>query len=73
MNILFFLLSSTIKCKNCIHYIENSNYHFLNKCSKFERFDFITQQFKYDYADLSRENENKCGIVGKYFEEKINK
>ena len=59
-------------CRNCIHYkpqlLEpfSSTY---SKCDFFGSKDIITDYISYDYADLSRKDENKCGVEGKYFEQ----
>ena len=66
--LLFHIINN--RCNRCVHYIQDSNYHFLNKCSKFEKIDLFTGNIKYNYADLCREDNNKCGIYGKWFEEK---
>ena len=75
--ILFFLslVSATIKnsqvplCKNCIHYRPNPFTSSMSKCSQFGNKDVVTGKIKYDYADLSRIYEDKCGLEGKYFNE----
>lgn len=48
--------NSTIKCKNCKHYIKSNNY---NKCNKFKNVKTV---------EIVRENNNLCGIEAKYFE-----
>ena len=63
-------------CKNCIYYkINNFDSDFtsrFNKCEKFGEKDIITDKITYSFADSCRNDENKCGIEGKYFEEEIN-
>ena len=59
-------------CKNCIHY-KPSYYSSdftasYNKCNKFGKKDIITDKITYDFADSCRQDENKCGHEGKYFE-----
>jgi hypothetical protein len=63
-------------CKNCIYY-KPSNYNndftsSLNRCKKFGEKDIVTAEIKYDFADMCRKNEEKCGNQGKYFEEEKN-
>jgi hypothetical protein len=73
MNIKLLLLVPKIKnaeypaCKNCVHYIEHKDYT-LSRCAFFGEKNLITGEIKYNYADLTRENE--CDISGKYFEKK---
>lgn len=58
-------------CRNCIYYKPPyySDYSVsFSKCNKFGTKDVITDQIVYDFADMSRQNENKCGNEGKYFE-----
>ena len=62
-------------CKNCIHYKPSAYNTFasdLNKCEKFGDKNINTDKISYDYADTCREDETKCGIEGKYFEEEKN-
>ena len=57
-------------CKNCIHFIPYKGYEYDNnfgKCKFFGNNDIINGEIEYDYADLCRSNEFKCGIQGKYF------
>ena len=67
---------NTPACKNCIYYIPNKyDIDFtssLNKCNKFGHKDIITDKIYNDYADSCRNDENKCGIAGKYFIEEKN-
>jgi hypothetical protein len=56
-------------CQNCIHYRPNLFSPSLSKCSQFGNKDFITGEINYEYADLSRMNEDKCGLEGKQFNE----
>jgi hypothetical protein len=63
-------------CKKCIHYKPTSyNFEFTtsyNRCEKFGEKDIITDNIKYDFAELCRNDESKCGKEGKYFEEEEN-
>ena len=60
-------------CKNCIYYKpDNYNIDFTSsftRCEKFGEKNIITDKIKYDFTELCRENESKCGKEGKYFEE----
>jgi hypothetical protein len=63
-------------CKKCIHY-KPAPYNFdfttsYNRCEKFGEKDIITDKIKYDFAELCRNDESKCGKEGKYFEEEEN-
>jgi hypothetical protein len=62
-------------CRNCKYYKPryNSDYSStLSKCSIFGRKDIHTDEISYDYADLCRNDKDKCGLHGKYFEEESN-
>jgi hypothetical protein len=58
-------------CRNCVHY--KPSYYSTdftasyNKCNKFGDKNIVTDEIIFDYADLCRKNEKKCGIEGKYF------
>jgi hypothetical protein len=39
----------------------------LNICEKFGNKNIITDKITYDYADLCRQSDTKCGEEGKYF------
>lgn len=58
-------------CRNCKFYNPNwYNKDFtssLNKCMKFGSKNIITNEITYEYADSCRKQEDKCGLVGKYF------
>jgi hypothetical protein len=59
---------------NCVHYKSSySTTNFtgsFNKCHKFGDKNIIKNKILYDYADMRRNNENKCRNESKYFEEK---
>ena len=62
-------------CRNCIYYKQFKYDDYSAKLSKCERFgvnDIITNKIQYDYADLCRNDESKCGKDAKYFEEDKN-
>ena len=57
-------------CINC----KFSNKGFLNSytflhCKKFGEKNIVTDKVNYDFADSCRNDEKKCGIEGKYYEE----
>ena len=63
-------------CRNCIHY-KPSYYttdftESYNKCDIFGNKDIITNKISYDFAETCRNDENKCGNKGKYFEQEKN-
>jgi hypothetical protein len=62
-------------CRNCIYFKPNNYGRFetsLGKCEKFGTKNIITNEIRHDYADFVRNDESKCGITGKYFEEEKN-
>jgi len=63
-------LFSTPKCTDCIYY-EKRDHPFTNclsKCRRFGERDSETGRITYEYADLCRKSEHKCGLLAKYFE-----
>jgi len=59
-------------CRNCIHYKPETFNEFsslYSKCDYFGSKNINTDYIFYDYADMVRKDENKCGIEGKYFEQ----
>lgn len=61
-------------CKNCIYY-EPYNGDFsssISGCKKFGEKNIITDEIKYEYADLCRKNDEQCGFKGKYFYQEPN-
>ena len=63
-------------CRNCIYYKPSSyNNDFtssLNRCTKFGEKNIVSNEIKYEFADLCRQKQEKCGNNGKYFEEEKN-
>lgn len=60
-------------CKNCKFFIpyESNMQNKLelskfSKCKLFGEKNLITGEVSYEYAELCRKDENKCGINGKY-------
>ena len=87
MKIIYFFLMSLINskviinnknipvCRNCIHFSPNSVSEFssiISECNKFADKDLKTDKIIFNYADNCRNDENKCGKDGKYFEEEQN-
>ena len=60
-------------CRNCIYhkplFFSGDYSSSLNKCDFFGKKDLLSNKITYDYADMCRFDENKCGSEGKYFEE----
>ena len=58
-------------CKNCIYYkpqmLDTNFTSSLNICEKFGTKNIITDKITYEYADLCRREDDKCGEEGKYF------
>lgn len=63
-------------CKNCVHFkpylLDGDFTSKMSKCQNFGSKDIITNKITYDYADLCREDESKCGKEGKFFEKEEN-
>jgi len=75
-HLLYLLLVGTCQsnipsCKNCIHYrpsIFSNNYvSTFSKCTYFGTKDIITENIEYDYVDICRNDETRCGQQGKYY------
>jgi len=62
-------------CRNCKYYKPNINTYFSSDSGKCEYFgvkNIENNVIIYDYASFCREDTNKCGIEGKYFQEDEN-
>lgn len=62
-------------CINCIYFTPPLHSDFtssFSRCEKFGTKDIRTDIVTYEFADLSRKDENRCGLQGKYFEEETN-
>jgi len=62
-------------CRNCKFYSPSIYSDFsssLGSCEKFGIKDIITDKITYDYADGCRNDESKCGLNARYFEEEPN-
>ena len=63
-------------CRNCVYY--KPSYYTTdftasyNKCNKFGNKNVITNEITTEFADMCRRDENKCGNIGKYFEQEKN-
>ena len=57
-------------CKNCKHFIQYRHISFdqLHRCRRFGKKNIVTGEIKYDFADMCRENNAKCGMNATYFE-----
>jgi len=58
-------------CRNCVHFSPFNYDDFtssLSKCEKFGTKNILTDKITYEFADLCRDDDNKCGTEGKYFE-----
>lgn len=58
-------------CINCKHYTPSKYYSFdstMSKCNKFGTRNIITNEISHDFCDFVRNDENKCGKIGHYFE-----
>ena len=65
-------------CKTCLHFKPYiTNYKFLDfslgKCGKFGIKNIVTDEIQYYYAELCRNDENKCGLKGKFYQKKDEK
>lgn len=60
-------------CNNCIYYQKeiSSSSNILNFCKKFGIKDIVSGKINYADASISRNDENMCGLNGKYFITKI--
>jgi hypothetical protein len=62
-------------CINCIHCKPNFGYEYssvFSKCDYFGIKNIQTDIISYDYANICRDSEYKCGLEGKYFIENKN-
>jgi len=63
-------------CKNCIHYKPsyyiNDFTGYYSECDNFGDKNIITNKISYYSAEMCRNDENKCGNEGKYFEQEKN-
>jgi hypothetical protein len=59
-------------CVNCIHFTENKNNYVnsLGKCKLFGVKNIVSCEIDNELASVCRQDKNKCGPRGKYFQEK---
>jgi hypothetical protein len=59
-------------CKKCVFYIPKMTFekHEFGKCIQFGQMDIVTGEIFYEYAAVCRSSETKCGLSGKYYQEK---
>ena len=55
-------------CVDCMHYEPTA----LGRCKMFGEKNIVTDETKYDFADTCREDEERCGVKGKYYIERNN-
>ena len=57
-------------CKNCVHFRPNLfiGDYTMGKCANFGTKDIFDNTITYDYVDNCRDNANKCGNEGKYYQ-----
>ena len=60
-------------CRNCVHFkpslkVLDDDFSSFGKCDKFGSKDIISGKITDYYADYCRNNEDKCGHDGKYWE-----
>lgn len=76
-SVLFYKINSTKiirnmnipSCRNCVYFeLSPRNTDTISRCSKFGTKNIITDEISNDFADYCRNDENKCGFEGKYFE-----
>jgi hypothetical protein len=63
-------------CRNCIHYkpsyYTNDFTGSYSNCDNFGDKNIVSNKISYDSAEMCRNDENKCGNEGKYFEQEKN-
>jgi hypothetical protein len=66
---------NNLLCKNCKFFQPSSSTDFdstLGKCKNFGKQNLIDGKTNYDYADLCRNDDNKCSKSGIYYEKEEN-
>jgi hypothetical protein len=63
-------------CKECVHYkpypyLTEEYASKLGRCKKFGYKDILTGDIVFNYADLTRLNQNQCSTNGTHFESRI--
>jgi hypothetical protein len=61
-------------CRNCVNYLpyKNDFNSELSRCEKFGNKNIINDKINYDFAQFCRDDEEKCGQLGKYYKEEKN-
>jgi len=54
-------------CKKCVYYRNSITGPTFGTCKQFGVKDVVTGNVFYNYAEICRTNENKCGQKGKFF------
>jgi hypothetical protein len=86
LKILYFIIpllrnSNLPICINCIHFLQHKTYYpddqlpddySYGRCNKFGKINIITGDIDYDFAINSRQDSQKCGLKGLYYEDKNN-
>jgi hypothetical protein len=65
-----FSINNPPSCRNCRFFKFSLSGNEFSKCTKFGTIIKDTNVIRYEYADLSRLDEDKCGPKGKYYENK---
>ncbi len=77
---LFIKNANFKSCVNCINFIEEKhNYPYeelpndklYGKCKKFGTQNLVTGEIDHETTIYMRNDNNKCGSIGKYFEKKL--
>lgn len=63
-------------CKDCVHFIKNDAFSEdsagrvnFGYCAVYGSVNVVSGERFYEYASLVRDNDNKCGIAAKHYEE----
>jgi len=75
LNIKTNTLASYKTCENCKYFSPSPIYSDIDmsKCTKYGRKQVNVKKITYEYADICRLDENKCGKDGKHFDTIKNK
>lgn len=64
-------------CKNCKHFkydmeiSDKKNQLQYGRCELFGNLDLVTGNIEFQYAAITRDHENQCGLDGKYYKENV--
>ena len=67
---LYIAKNNPPNCKGCKYFKFSLSGHEFSKCTKFGTVIRDTNVIRYEYADLSRLDEDKCGPKARYYENK---